>query len=92
MAFDNNNYILGNSQALKLTFGALSGRLKTIVNKYSNITVAVDQNLMWWRANSNSSVQASGAYIFSPDGTLPHDISPFSIVNTSVVNVSPYHK
>ena len=76
-------------QALKLTFSGLTGRLKTMFNKHSNITVAVDQNLLWWRAKSgNFSVQPSGAYIFSPDGILPHTISPLSLVNTSIVNVS----
>ena len=74
-------------QALVLTFSGISGRLKSIYNKLSNISASVDNNLMWWKA-SNDSEQPSGAYIFNPKGIDPHEISPLSVVSTSVVKVT----
>ena len=77
-------------QALVLTFSGISGRLKSMHNKLSNVSAKVDQNFLWWMANGDSRSQASGAYIFNPIGTSPHNISLMSAVKTTVIKVFTY--
>ena len=76
-------------QALVLTFSGLSGRLKSMYNKLSKISAGVDQSLLWWEGSDRYaySQTPSGAYIFSPVGDSPHEVSPQSTVSTSTINV-----
>ena len=63
----------------------------SIDNKISKISAKVDQNFLWWNASAGNNVnssQASGAYVFRPNGTAPFEINPGSIVKTTVINVS----
>jgi alpha-mannosidase len=57
-------------------------------NKKSGISVPLQQALKWYKAhagnNSKDIFQASGAYIFRPDGNIPRDL-PASIVKVTKV-------
>ena len=65
-------------QAMTLTFNGDTGRLESITNKLSDISTKVDQNFLWWNSSAGNNVnssQASGAYIFRPNGTSPFEIN-----------------
>ena len=75
---------------MTLTFDGTTGRLTSMNNKVSKISAKVDQNFLWWNSSAGNNVnssQASGAYIFRPNGTAPFEING-SIVKTKVINVS----
>ena len=59
-------------------------------NKVSKISTKVDQNFLWWNSSAGNNVnssQASGAYVFRPNGTAPFEVNG-SIVKTKVIDVS----
>ena len=56
-------------------------------NKVTNISAKVDQNFLWWMGNAGNMMQASGAYVFNPVGTTPHEICPVCIVKTTIIKV-----
>ena len=58
-------------------------------NKVSKISTKVDQNFLWWNSSAGNvnSTQASGAYVFRPNGTAPFEVNG-SIVKTKVIDVS----
>ena len=63
----------------------------SIKNKLSQISAEVDQNFMWWNSSAGNNIessQASGTYIFRPNGTTPFEINPGSIAKIKVINVS----
>ena len=62
----------------------------TITNIGTQISAKVDQNFLWWNSSAGNNVnssQASGAYIFRPNGTSPFEINPGSVVSTQVIRV-----
>ena len=66
------------SYPMSLTFDGTTGRLKVINNQLSNIKLNVDQGFMWYNSSdehNRNSTQASGAYMFRPNGTKPFDVS-----------------
>ena len=75
---------------MTLTFDGTTGRLKRMANLVSKIDADVDQSFLWWNSsagNNVNSTQASGAYIFRPNGTAPFEING-NIVDTTVLDVS----
>ena len=73
-----------------LTFDGSTGRLKLMNNLKNKVSTKVDQNFLWWNSsagNNVNSTQASGAYIFRPNGTAPFEING-SIVETKIIDVS----
>ena len=75
---------------MTLTFDGTSGRLKMMDNKQSKTTANVDQNFLWWNSSAGNNInssQASGAYIFRPNGTAPFEVNG-SITSTKVIDVS----
>eukprot|EP01119_Soliformovum_irregulare_P015649 TRINITY_DN4429_c0_g1_i8.p1 TRINITY_DN4429_c0_g1~~TRINITY_DN4429_c0_g1_i8.p1 ORF type:complete len:877 (-),score=245.06 TRINITY_DN4429_c0_g1_i8:14-2644(-) len=66
------------NEFLKVAFDAETHRLKNITNKVSGRTVKIGQELMWWNASAGNkeSSQASGAYVFRPNGTSPFNLNP----------------
>ena len=63
-------------------------------NKQSKVSAKIDQNFFWWNSSAGNNVnssQASGAYIFRPNGTSPHEING-SIVKTKVIKVREWNK
>jgi lysosomal alpha-mannosidase len=72
---------------VNLTFDGTMGRLKFMENIVSKISTEVVQNFLWWNSSAGNNVnssQASGAYIFRPNGTSPFEING-SMVDVSVI-------
>ena len=62
---------------VKLDWG-FDFQLRSFTNKKENITIKLTQTFLWYNAsagNNNASDQASGAYIFRPNGTTPFEIN-----------------
>ncbi|XP_078151977.1 alpha-mannosidase-like isoform X2 [Carex rostrata] len=68
---------------LKMAFSS-SGQLQKITNSMTGVSLPIQQNYLWYRSSSGdaSDSQASGAYIFRPNGTGA--ISASSSVNLKV--------
>ena len=77
------------NEVFTLTFDGVTGRLKSIANQRIGYEASVDQQFMWWNASDGNNVndsQASGAYIFRPNGTAPFPINPGNIAQVTVVS------
>ncbi|KAG6518775.1 hypothetical protein ZIOFF_022256 [Zingiber officinale] len=57
----------------KLQFSSTSGQLKRITNHRTGVDIPINQSFLWYEASSGDAAdgQASGAYIFRPDGAPP---------------------
>ncbi|KAI4327749.1 hypothetical protein L6164_020175 [Bauhinia variegata] len=71
---ENNETIEIGSGNLKLSFSSASGQLKRIYNSRSGVSVPVQQSYLWY-GSSDDADQASGAYIFRPNGAPPTIVS-----------------
>jgi len=62
---------------LKMSFSSASGQLNRIFNSISGVDLPVQQSFLWYRSSEGdaSDSQASGAYIFRPDGNTPTTVS-----------------
>ena len=62
---------------MKLRFSLDSGRLTSITDFTSDLTIALNQAFYWYEASIGNSVssQASGAYIFRPNSSRPFNVS-----------------
>ncbi|XP_030485943.2 alpha-mannosidase [Cannabis sativa] len=62
---------------LKLTFSSTSGQLKRMYNSKTEVDVPIQQSYLWYGSStgSDSDSQASGAYIFRPNGAPPTIVS-----------------
>ncbi|KAJ7944151.1 Alpha-mannosidase [Quillaja saponaria] len=64
---------------LKMSFSSISGQLKRISNARTGVDVPIQQSYLWYGSSEgDSDGQASGAYIFRPNG------SPATVVSRSV--------
>ncbi|CAL4924317.1 unnamed protein product [Urochloa decumbens] len=73
----NNDTIEVGPGPLKMSFSSASGQLKRIFNSISGVDLPIQQSFLWYRSNEGDTVdsQASGAYIFRPNGTTPTSVS-----------------
>ncbi|TYH29199.1 hypothetical protein ES288_A02G204700v1 [Gossypium darwinii] len=61
---------------LKMSFSTSSGQLQRMYNSRTGVDVPLQQSYLWYGSSSGGSdFQASGAYIFRPDGESPTVIS-----------------
>ncbi|CAD6212293.1 unnamed protein product [Miscanthus lutarioriparius] len=62
---------------LKMSFSSASGQLERIINSASGVDLPVQQSFLWYRSSKGDALdpQASGAYIFRPDGNTPTIVS-----------------
>jgi len=70
------------------TFNQETGRLSSITNRVSGQNLEIDGQILWWNAsagNNKNSTQASGAYIFRPNGTHPWNVSENNHAKIGVV-------
>jgi len=70
------------NEYLQVSFSPKTGRLVSILNKELDHLTMVSQDYLWWNASNghnNVSHQASGAYIFRPNGTNPFPFNNESI-------------
>ncbi|XP_020699956.1 alpha-mannosidase [Dendrobium catenatum] len=58
---------------LKMAFSSASGQLKRVVNNRVGVDLPVQQSYLWYGSSEgdNEDKQASGAYIFRPNGAPP---------------------
>uniref|UniRef100_A0ABM5FLY9 Alpha-mannosidase n=1 Tax=Pogona vitticeps TaxID=103695 RepID=A0ABM5FLY9_9SAUR len=65
------------NEHLRVVFDPSTGLLKTIENLDKNISLPVSQNFFWYNASTGNQEnnQASGAYIFRPNGSEPFHVS-----------------
>ncbi|PON53460.1 Glucan biosynthesis, periplasmic [Parasponia andersonii] len=75
---------------LKLTFSSTTGQLKRIYNSKTGVDVPIQQTYLWYGSSGgDSDPQASGAYIFRPDGAPPTVVSrsvPLKVIRGSLVD------
>ncbi|XP_041362774.1 lysosomal alpha-mannosidase-like [Gigantopelta aegis] len=79
--------VIGN-EYISLTFDGKSGKLKLMKNLKKKIDLELSQDYLYYIArsgnNSKDIFQASGAYIFRPNGTVAHNVTVKSSVNSFV--------
>ena len=79
-------------QYLSVTVDGSTGLLKSVTNLESSMTASVQQSLLYYKAfkgnNAKDKTQASGAYIFRPNGSEPIVIG--DSVKVQVIKVSNY--
>ncbi|KAJ1295938.1 hypothetical protein BS78_01G260800 [Paspalum vaginatum] len=76
---------------LKMSFSSASGQLKRIFNSVSGVDLPIQQSFLWYRSSEGDTAdsQASGAYIFRPDGNTPTTISspvPLKVIRGPLVD------
>ncbi|KAL6905806.1 hypothetical protein ACP4OV_003407 [Aristida adscensionis] len=76
---------------LKMSFSVASGQLKRIFNSASGVDLPIQQSFLWYRSSTGDALdsQASGAYIFRPDGNTPTVVSksvPLKVVHGPLVD------
>ncbi|XP_066387202.1 alpha-mannosidase-like isoform X2 [Miscanthus floridulus] len=76
---------------LKMSFSSASGQLNRIFNSISGVDLPVQQSFLWYRSSEGdaSDSQASGAYIFRPDGNTPTTVSssvPLKVIRGPLVD------
>ncbi|XP_050374901.1 alpha-mannosidase isoform X1 [Argentina anserina] len=59
---------------LKMSFSVASGQLKRMYNSKTGVDVPIQQSYLWY-GSSTDGQQASGAYIFRPNGAPPTVVS-----------------
>ncbi|XP_033096903.1 lysosomal alpha-mannosidase-like [Anneissia japonica] len=70
------------NEYLKLTFDSETGLLDSITDINSNLTTLTKQSFYWYK--SSIEMQASGAYIFRPDKSVPTEITQSKTVITKI--------
>ncbi|KAF0929308.1 hypothetical protein E2562_019891 [Oryza meyeriana var. granulata] len=76
---------------LKMSFSSTSGQLKRMFNSISGVDLPIQQSFLWYGSSTGDSVdsQASGAYIFRPNGATPTIISrlvPLKVIHGPLVD------
>ncbi|KAH7566262.1 hypothetical protein JRO89_XS08G0126900 [Xanthoceras sorbifolium] len=72
---------------LKMSFSSTSGQLKRMYNSRTGVVIPVQQDFLWY-SSSEAYDQASGAYIFRPDGS-PNSVSqskPMEVIRGPLVD------
>ncbi|XP_063997381.1 lysosomal alpha-mannosidase, partial [Pogoniulus pusillus] len=75
------------NEHFRVLFDPLTGHMREIQNLAKGISLPVAQSFYWYNASVGdaSSPQASGAYIFRPDGSQPFPVAGSKRVSTSVL-------
>ncbi|KAK7360218.1 hypothetical protein VNO77_02200 [Canavalia gladiata] len=62
---------------LKMSFSSISGQLIRMHNSRTGVDIPIQQSYLWYESSAGdfSDSQASGAYIFRPDGSPPRVVS-----------------
>ncbi|XP_058107978.1 alpha-mannosidase-like isoform X3 [Magnolia sinica] len=75
---------------LKMSFSSTSGQLKRMTNYRTGVDIPIQQSYLWYGSSiGDKDPQASGAYIFRPDGAPPTAASrsvPLKIVRGPLVD------
>ncbi|TKY55925.1 Alpha-mannosidase protein [Spatholobus suberectus] len=61
---------------LKMSFSSTSGQLKRMYNSKTGVDIPIQQSYLWYESSEgDNGTQASGAYIFRPNGSPPNIVS-----------------
>ncbi|KAA8547520.1 hypothetical protein F0562_003949 [Nyssa sinensis] len=76
---------------LKMSFSLTSGQLKRMFNSKTGVDIPVQQSYLWYGSSGgdNTDPQASGAYIFRPNGSPPVIVSrsvPLKVIRGPLVD------
>ncbi|XP_038973707.1 alpha-mannosidase-like isoform X1 [Phoenix dactylifera] len=75
---------------LKMSFSSTSGQLKRMVNYRTGVDIPIQQSYLWYGSSSgDTDPQASGAYIFRPNGAPPTPASrsvPLKVIRGPLVD------
>ncbi|XP_027344930.1 alpha-mannosidase isoform X2 [Abrus precatorius] len=75
---------------LKMSFSSTTGQLKRMYNSRTGVNIPIQQSYLWYgSSNGDSDSQASGAYIFRPDGSPPRIVSrsvPTTVIHGPIVD------
>ncbi|XP_009386958.2 alpha-mannosidase isoform X1 [Musa acuminata AAA Group] len=56
----------------KIQFSSINGQMERVINHRTGVDISIQQNYLWYGASSgDTDPQASGAYIFRPNGAPP---------------------
>ncbi|KAK7376119.1 hypothetical protein VNO78_34973 [Psophocarpus tetragonolobus] len=69
---------------LKMSFSSTSGQLQRMYNSKTGVDIPIQQNYLWYE--SYSGYQASGAYIFRPDGSPKNVSGPTKVIRGPLVD------
>uniref|UniRef100_A0A452XFA2 Uncharacterized protein n=1 Tax=Aegilops tauschii subsp. strangulata TaxID=200361 RepID=A0A452XFA2_AEGTS len=77
--------------SLKMTFSSASGQLTRMFNSITGVDLPIQQSFLWYGSNNGDGAdsQASGAYIFRPDGSTPTVVSrsvPLKVIRGPLVD------
>ncbi|EXC35339.1 Lysosomal alpha-mannosidase [Morus notabilis] len=75
---------------LKMSFSSTSGQLKRMYNSKTGVDVPIQQTYLWYGSSTgDADSQASGAYIFRPNGSPPTVVSrsvPLEVIRGDLVD------
>lgn len=75
---------------LKMSFSSASGQLQRIYNNKTGVDVPIQQSYLWYGSSSgDADGQASGAYIFRPNGSPPNIVArsvPLTVIRGPLVD------
>ncbi|ONK72632.1 uncharacterized protein A4U43_C04F21420 [Asparagus officinalis] len=86
-----NDTVEAGSGPFKMYFSSKSGQLERVVNYRTGVDIPIQQSYLWYGASTGDAAdsQASGAYIFRPNGAPPTAVSrsvPMKIIRGSLVD------
>ncbi|CAM0955335.1 unnamed protein product [Alopecurus aequalis] len=87
----NNDTVEVGPGPLKMTFSSASGQLTRMFNSIAGVDLPIQQSFLWYGSSTGDAMdsQASGAYIFRPDGATPTAVSrsvPLKIIRGPLVD------
>ncbi|XP_022739910.1 alpha-mannosidase-like [Durio zibethinus] len=86
---ENEKFEIGNGN-LKMSFSTSSGQLQRMYNSRTGVDVPVQQSYLWYGSSTgDADPQASGAYIFRPNGAPPTVVSrsvPLKVIRGPLVD------
>ncbi|XP_022741815.1 alpha-mannosidase-like [Durio zibethinus] len=86
---ENGKFEIGNGN-LKMSFSTSSGQLQRMYNSRTRVDVPVQQSYLWYGSSpGDADSQASGAYLFRPNGAPPTVVSrsvPLKVIHGPLVD------
>lgn len=76
---------------LKMSFSVMSGQLQRMFNSKTGADVPMQQSYLWYGSSQGDvdSTTGSNAYIFVPNGSIPHDVArsvPLKVIRGPLVD------
>ncbi|XP_039820492.1 alpha-mannosidase-like isoform X4 [Panicum virgatum] len=76
---------------LKMYFSSTTGKLERILDSVSGVDLQIQQDFLWYNSSTGDAMdsQASGAYVFRPNGNTPSVVSrlvPMKVIHGPLVD------